>query len=135
LHSAESWAKAKGMKQRWFLISLLSLLSCAGTTAKACDYELKIVHLQQCRPIALLGNGSGTPSWSFVEEKGSTEKVMAHILCSCDATLQSPQANCASEQTQKVTFTKPTEDILKTCAAQSQLCQEPCQALYPSKNN
>jgi hypothetical protein len=125
------------MKKRWDIVAigLVGLLGGWGSAAGACEYELKSTHLLQCRPIALLDGPSGQPAWTYVEDKASNNKVLAHILCTCDAALKMPDAACDAHQTHKLTFTEPTTDILKTCGTQTALCQEPCQTLINHKDN
>jgi len=125
------------MKKRWgyTAVALAGLLSGWGSAARACEYELTATHLLQCRPIALLDGPEGHPAWTFVDDNTANNKVLAHILCTCDATLKTPDASCDTHQTHELTFTEPTTDILKTCTTQTALCQAPCQALINHKDN
>ncbi len=94
---------------------------------EGCDYALLSTKIQQCRPIKLLDGPEQKPAWTYINDSTGEAGVLAHIVCVCKTTLETPDPACKAGFEQKVSFTQPTSDILKSCA-QPALCQDACQA-------
>lgn len=84
----------------------------------------------QCEPIQQKQNTAGELVWEFVEPSQVPKAdTLAHILCYCDTVAnEGSDSSCERKRTRKLTFTRKTTNIKKTCF-EPNLCRDACQQL------
>jgi len=119
---------------RWIGLGCAGLaVGMAATGWTDCEYVLKNTRVMQCEPIQLKKNDAGDDVWVFVEPTDvSKAETFAHILCYCDTVAKTGSSDsCEPKRTRKLTFTRKTQNISKTCF-QPDLCKDTCLQLMQS---